>query len=203
CQSNPCQNGGDCLETGDGSYSCMCPTGRFNSRIPHQLARILLPQKIKKAKGTSPACANTFTTKDQKKPKVPHQLARILLPQKIKKSQRYLTSLREYFYHKRSKKAKGTSPACANTFTTKDQKKPKGPTGKDVLLVHDDCAKNQWKTAVIEILFPGKDGLIRSVLVRAGNGHQLRRPIEKLYLLEIAEDSDPEEVNDGELNKDT
>ena len=78
----------------------------------------------------------------------------------------YLTSLREYNLPKRSL-----------------PERP--PHVGDVVLVHDNCTRNQWKLAVIKELFSGQDGLARSVMIKTSNGNCLKRPIEKLYPLEV------------------
>ena len=38
---------------------------------------------------------------------------------------------------------------------------------------------------IVTNLHPGRDGLVRSVNVRISSGRELRRPIEKLYPLEL------------------
>ena len=86
----------------------------------------------------------------------------------------YLTSLREYNLPKRSLPERS-------------------PHVGDVVLVHDNCPRNQWKLAVIKELFPGQDGLTRSVMVKTSNGNCLKRPIEKLYPLELSVDESTHE----------
>ncbi len=54
----------------------------------------------------------------------------------------------------------------------------------DVVLVHDDIPRLQWKLAVVEELVSGKDGLIRSAKIRTQNGFT-NRAIVKLYPLEV------------------
>ena len=76
----------------------------------------------------------------------------------------YLTSLREF--HR-------------NTGTNKQSIK-KG----DVVLVHDDSPRLTWKSAVVESLIEGGDGLIRVANIRTSTGHT-NRPIAKLYPLEV------------------
>ena len=54
-----------------------------------------------------------------------------------------------------------------------------------VVLVHDDnLPRIRWKLAVIEELYPGADGVIRSVKIRTSNGIT-NRPVVKLYPLEV------------------
>ena len=46
------------------------------------------------------------------------------------------------------------------------------------------------KVGVITNLHTGKDGLVRSVSLRISSGKELSRPIEKLYPLQVSEESD-------------
>lgn len=78
--------------------------------------------------------------------------------------QEYLTSLREF--HRQS----GT-----NTEKIK--------VG-DVVLIHDDSPRINWKLAVVETVNRGADGLIRSANVRTVNG-TTNRPITRLHPLEM------------------
>ena len=59
----------------------------------------------------------------------------------------------------------------------------------DIVLLEDDNTKRiQWKMGVVEQLITGKDGQVRGVEVRIlsqGKTHVLRRPIQKIYPLEI------------------
>ncbi|GBL69518.1 hypothetical protein AVEN_273187-1 [Araneus ventricosus] len=55
----------------------------------------------------------------------------------------------------------------------------------DVVLIKEDNVKRcNWKLGRIKTLFPGRDGKIRSCEIHVANG-TLRRPIERLYNLEI------------------
>jgi len=77
----------------------------------------------------------------------------------------YLTSLREFY-------------------------RPTGRGGEqvkigDVVLVHDDCVRVNWKLAVVESLAEGNDGLVRSATIRTRNG-VTSRPVSKLYPLEVS-----------------
>ena len=86
--------------------------------------------------------------------------------------QEYLTGLREQYCKKRK----------APNYTVS-----KG----DVVLIHDHIRKrNQWKMGVVTTLYPGKDGLVRSVTLRTSSGQELNRPIEKLYPMEIQEEEE-------------
>jgi len=57
----------------------------------------------------------------------------------------------------------------------------------EVVQIHDDLPRNQWKLTVIEDLKKGDDGYIRSVTVRTANG-RTNRPIARLYPLEVSAD---------------
>ncbi|GBN74693.1 hypothetical protein AVEN_206945-1, partial [Araneus ventricosus] len=55
----------------------------------------------------------------------------------------------------------------------------------DVVLIKEDNVKRcNWKLGRIKTLFPGRDGKIRSCEIQVANG-TLRRPIERLYNLEV------------------
>jgi len=82
--------------------------------------------------------------------------------------QEYLTSLREFY-------------------------RPTGTSGQqvkigDVVLVHDECPRMNWKLAVIEDLTKGNDGMVRSATIRTKNGIT-NRPVVKLYPLEVTSDA--------------
>jgi len=79
----------------------------------------------------------------------------------------YLTSLREFY-------------------------RPSGRGGQrirvgDIVLVHGDCPRINWKLAVIEGVTTGNDGMVRSANIRTKNG-VTNRPVRKLYPLEVATD---------------
>ena len=73
----------------------------------------------------------------------------------------YLTSLREY--------------SIRNLETTE--------VG-DVVLVHNEGPRLDWRLAVVEELIVGGNGLIRTANIRMSTG-RTNRPIVKLYLLEV------------------
>ena len=54
----------------------------------------------------------------------------------------------------------------------------------DVVLVHDDTTRINWKFAVIESVNKGADGMIRSANIRTANG-KTNRPIARIYPLEV------------------
>ena len=82
----------------------------------------------------------------------------------------YLTSLREF--HKASGK---------NETTVK--------VG-DVVQVHDDTKRINWRLAVVESLITGGDGMVRAANIRTSTGHT-NRPIAKLYPLEVSSTTPP------------
>ena len=81
----------------------------------------------------------------------------------------YLTSLREHH-------------TCRKRILNK-----KAVAIGDVVLIHDNTPRNQWKIDVVTSLHTGKDGLARSVSLRVPSGKELSRPIEKLYPLEMSD----------------
>ena len=87
----------------------------------------------------------------------------------------YLSSLRAY------SKSSGGANACK-------------PREGDVVLVHDDSPRLNWRLGRVEKLFLGDDGLCRSALVRLGRTQNLvKRAITSLYPLEMRES-----VSEGE-----
>ena len=64
----------------------------------------------------------------------------------------------------------------------------------DVVLIHDDGPRMQWKLAVVENLREGGDGLIRAADLRTSSG-KTNKPIVRLYPLEVTAD-DREPVKD-------
>ena len=54
----------------------------------------------------------------------------------------------------------------------------------DIVLVHDDGPRMNWKMAVVESLATGKDGLVHSANVRTSRG-LTNRPLVKLFPLEV------------------
>ena len=55
----------------------------------------------------------------------------------------------------------------------------------DIVLVHDDTTRVNWKLAVIESVNRGADGMIRSANIRTANG-RTNCPIARLYPLEVS-----------------
>ena len=57
--------------------------------------------------------------------------------------------------------------------------------GDVVLIKGDDKNKGKWKLGRVDKMFPGRDGIIRAVRLRAGKSF-LERPLERLYPLELS-----------------
>ena len=76
----------------------------------------------------------------------------------------YLTSLREY-----------------HRTTGKNDKSVR--VG-DIVLVHNDSNRIKWKLAIVRELISGRDGLVRSAVIKTENGIT-NRPIVKLFPLEV------------------
>jgi len=71
----------------------------------------------------------------------------------------------------------------------------------DVVLVHDDTARVNWRLAVIESLNKGEDGLVRSANIRTTTG-RTNRPIARLYPLEVtAADQPTDEATTDDQNQ--
>ena len=56
----------------------------------------------------------------------------------------------------------------------------------DIVQVHQDSKRSEWKLAVVEQLNRGADGMVRSAEIRTTNG-KTSRPINKLYPVEVFE----------------
>ena len=72
----------------------------------------------------------------------------------------------------------------------------------DVVLVHDDCPRKNWKMAIIESLNMGNDGRVRSANICTGNG-TTNRPVAKLYPLEVTDKGDAESIHDEVVTQDS
>jgi hypothetical protein len=79
----------------------------------------------------------------------------------------YLPALREY--HQSTRKSQ---PAVVKV--------------EDVVLIHDEKPRKEWKLAVIENLIRSTNGEIRAADIRTANG-KTNRPISKLYPLQMTE----------------
>ncbi|XP_052256360.1 uncharacterized protein LOC127861714 [Dreissena polymorpha] len=59
----------------------------------------------------------------------------------------------------------------------------------DVVQIHDECPRSQWKLGIVQELITGRDGLTRAAHVRTTRG-VTTRPIVKLYPLEVTSDNE-------------
>ena len=59
----------------------------------------------------------------------------------------------------------------------------------DIVIIHDDTPRINWKLAVIEKLITGLDGVTRAAEIRTARG-KTNRPITRLFPLEINENGD-------------
>ena len=88
----------------------------------------------------------------------------------------YLTQLREY--HRYSKRANSVR---------------KVQVGDIVCLHENKTPRQQWRLGKIERLLPGRDGHVRSAVVRVKSGNsptaEWRRPLQRLYPLEVRFDN--------------
>jgi hypothetical protein len=58
----------------------------------------------------------------------------------------------------------------------------------DVVQVHDDTKRVNWRLAVVQSLIKGKDGLVRAANIKTSTGHT-NRPVTKLYPVEVKSNS--------------
>ena len=55
---------------------------------------------------------------------------------------------------------------------------------ENVVQVHDDTKRINWRLAIVERVIKGKDGLVRAADIKTSTGYT-NRPITKLYPLEV------------------
>ena len=115
--------------------------------------------------------------RDQDMRKVTSRHSKLIQQFWVRWRKEYLTALREF--HK--------------TTGNNQQVIKKG----DVVVVHDDCPRLQWKLAVIDDLVEGNDGLIRSAHISTAN-HKTSRPITRLYPLEVVSSGNTEDTEQGQ-----
>lgn len=63
----------------------------------------------------------------------------------------------------------------------------------DVVLVHYDSPRHNWKLAVVEKLIKSNDGHVRAAEIRTASG-KTNRPISKLYPLEVSESTETADI---------
>ena len=86
-----------------------------------------------------------------------------------------------YFWSKWSNDYLRNLPPTVPQF----QGKGKAEVGAVVLIREDNTPRLKWPLGVITQVFPGRDGIVRSVQVKTAKG-TLTRPIQRLHDLEIA-----------------
>ncbi|XP_055610704.1 uncharacterized protein LOC129757483 [Uranotaenia lowii] len=59
----------------------------------------------------------------------------------------------------------------------------------DLVYIADGNSRKTWVRGVVQQIIPGRDGVIRRAVVRLANGKELRRPVNKLAVLEIGRKS--------------
>ena len=64
----------------------------------------------------------------------------------------------------------------------------------EVVQIHDDTPRHQWRLGVIEELVKGDDGFIRSVTLHTAGG-RTNRPIACLYPLEVSAEQPNSDIN--------
>ena len=72
----------------------------------------------------------------------------------------------------------------------------------EIVLIHDDAPRINWRLAIIEELITGNDGLIRAAKLRMASG-RTNRPITRLYPLEVTTDPKNIESNAGDVECET
>ena len=86
----------------------------------------------------------------------------------------YLTELREHHHGKKESEQRRVKQG-------------------DVVCVHEDLTPCQnWKVGIVQKLIPGGDGRVRAAFVRLVSGGkcvELRRPVERLYLIAVPKDN--------------
>lgn len=82
-------------------------------------------------------------------------------------------------------------------YLNKLQNRPKGLAttvqykhGDLVLLTEDDTPPTMWPMAIVDEIYPGHDGVVRVVTIRTPNGKTFKRPVVKLRLLPLCENTD-------------
>ena len=74
----------------------------------------------------------------------------------------------------------------------------------DVVLIHTDKSRDNWPLGIVQECYPDKSGTVRTVKVKSTHGTMIRT-INKLYPLETATSSCPEELNSalGDITRDS
>ena len=72
--------------------------------------------------------------------------------------------------------------------------KLKVSVGDVVIVKSDDKNRGNWPLAIVQRIFPGKDGVVRAVELKTSKG-TLERPVQHLYPMELAKESTKPEPN--------
>ena len=78
---------------------------------------------------------------------------------------------------------------------------PDVKVGDVVLISEDNVRRCKWPMGRIVDVHPGKDGLVRTVTLKTKAG-QLKRPVQRLHLLETIVESRQESLKKADVNKD-
>ena len=104
--------------------------------------------------------------------------------------QEYVLSLRERYQYS-IKESRSTSDSY--------------PSVGEIVHIKEDAPRGMWKMGKIEQLIKSNDGEIRAAKVKISNGHVLKRPLNLLYPMELAESTTHKEVignkTDGEKGR--
>lgn len=85
-------------------------------------------------------------------------------------------------------------PALRDNHLATRKSQPTIIKERDVVLVHDEKPRKEWKMAVVEKLIRSNDGEIRAANIRTANG-KTNRPIAKLHPLQMDEPASiPDEI---------
>ena len=66
-----------------------------------------------------------------------------------------------------------------------NEKTMKLKEGDVVTIKGDEKNRAKWKLGIVDQLYPGRDGIVRAVRLRAGKSY-LERPVQHLYPLELS-----------------
>ena len=72
----------------------------------------------------------------------------------------------------------------------------------DIVIIHDDTPRSEWKLATVEKLMTGSDGIVRAAEIRTAGG-RTNRPIARLIPLEVNHDVTQEERDSTHTTRDS
>ena len=101
--------------------------------------------------------------------------------ERLQRRRRYQDTLLSHFWSRWQKEYLRNLRDIHRSQTTES------PTQGDLVLIEGERSPNRlsWTTGLISALHAGRDGLVRSATVRTNRG-DIRRPVQKLYLLEAS-----------------